>query len=265
MKVLPFSTLLVKLNWKSKINSLYFDINNCLDFLISRLQKENIIDYVPHNLADYIARSTQCLWKRALLEKHFIVKNVRQEAKDSSKTVTATREATMKSVHQTAKSVDAVEGTISKTSTTQETVTSSATSQDTAKMCPSSSSSTSSSTSTRSLSATEVSQEEQSQQSKKLSNVSSNQLTMSNEGVTGMSSRDSIEATNRVAAKIFFSNSGMVKDTISLQILLSPASSSLPGAQHEVLTVHFAWTSEDRVAHTSSADVSRIHNLHRHL
>lgn len=265
MKVLPFSTLLVKLNWKSKINSLYFDINNCLDFLISRLQKENIIDYVPHNLADYIARSTQCLWKRALLEKHFIVKNVRQEAKDSSKTVTATREATMKSVHQTAKSVDAVEGTISKTSTTQETVTSSATSQDTAKMCPSSSSSTSSSNSTRSLSATEVSQKEQSQQSKKLSNVSSNQLTMSNEGVTGMSSRDSIEATNRVAAKIFFSNSGMVKDTISLQILLSPASSSLPGAQHEVLTVHFAWTSEDRVAHTSSADVSRIHNLHRHL
>lgn len=265
MKVLPFSTLLVKLNWKSKINSLYFDINNCLDFLISRLQKENIIDYVPHNLADYIARSTQCLWKRALLEKHFIVKNVRQEAKDSSKTVTATREATMKSVHQTAKSVEAVEGTISKTSTTQETVTSSATSQDTAKMCPSSSSSTSSSTSTRSLSATEVSQEEQSQQSKKLSNVSSNQLTTSNEGVTGMSSRDSIEATNRVAAKIFFSNSGMVKDTISLQILLSPASSSLPGAQHEVLTVHFAWTSEDRVAHTSSADVSRIHNLHRHL
>lgn len=265
MKVLPFSTLLVKLNWKSKINSLYFDINNCLDFLISRLQKENIIDYVPHNLADYIARSTQCLWKRALLEKHFIVKNVRQEAKDSSKTVTATREATMKSVHQTAKSVEAVEGTISKTSTTQETVTSSATSQDTAKMCPSSSSSTSYSTSTRSLSATEVSQEEQSQQSKKLSNVSSNQLTTSNEGVTGMSSRDSIEATNRVAAKIFFSNSGMVKDTISLQILLSPASSSLPGAQHEVLTVHFAWTSEDRVAHTSSADVSRIHNLHRHL
>lgn len=265
MKVLPFSTLLVKLNWKSKINSLYFDINNCLDFLISRLQKENIIDYVPHNLADYIARSTQCLWKRALLEKHFIVKNVRQEAKDSSKTVTATREATMKSVHQTAKSVEAVEGTISKTSTTQETVTSSATSQDTAKMRPSSSSSTSSSTSTRSLSATEVSQEEQSQQSKKLSNVSSNQLTTSNEGVTGMSSRDSIEATNRVAAKIFFSNSGMVKDTISLQILLSPASSSLPGAQHEVLTVHFAWTSEDRVAHTSSADVSRIHNLHRHL
>lgn len=265
MKVLPFSTLLVKLNWKSKINSLYFDINNCLDFLISRLQKENIIDYVPHNLADYIARSTQCLWKRALLEKHFIVKNVRQEAKDSSKTVTAAREATMKSVHQTAKSVEAVEGTISKTSTTQETVTSSATSQDTAKMCPSSSSSTSSSTSTRSLSATEVSQEEQSQQSKKLSNVSSNQLTTSNEGVTGMSSRDSIEATNRVAAKIFFSNSGMVKDTISLQILLSPASSSLPGAQHEVLTVHFAWTSEDRVAHTSSADVSRIHNLHRHL
>lgn len=265
MKVLPFSTLLVKLNWKSKINSLYFDINNCLDFLISRLQKENIIDYVPHNLADYIARSTQCLWKRALLEKHFIVKNVRQEAKDSSKTVTATREATMKSVHQTAKSVEAVEGTISKTSTTQETVTSSATSQDTAKMCPSSSSSTSSSNSTRSLSATEVSQKEQSQQSKKLSNVSSNQLTMSNEGVTGMSSRDSIEATNRVAAKIFFSNSGMVKDTISLQILLSPASSSLPGAQHEVLTVHFAWTSEDRVAHTSSADVSRIHNLHRHL
>lgn len=265
MKVLPFSTLLVKLNWKSKINSLYFDINNCLDFLISRLQKENIIDYVPHNLADYIARSTQCLWKRALLEKHFIVKNVREEAKDSSKTVTATREATMKSVHQTAKSVEAVEGTISKTSTTQETVTSSATSQDTAKMCPSSSSSTSSSTSTRSLSATEVSEEEQSQQSKKLSNVSSNQLTTSNEGVTGMSSRDSIEATNRVAAKIFFSNSGMVKDTISLQILLSPASSSLPGAQHEVLTVHFAWTSEDRVAHTSSADVSRIHNLHRHL
>lgn len=265
MKVLPFSTLLVKLNWKSKINSLYFDINNCLDFLISRLQKENIIDYVPHNLADYIARSTQCLWKRALLEKHFIVKNVRQEAKDSSKTVTATREATMKSVHQTAKSVEAVEGTISKTSTTQETVTSSATSQDTAKMCPSSSSSTSSSTSTRSLSATEVSQEEQSQQSKKLSNVSSNQLTTSNEGVTGMSSRDSIEATNRVAAKIFFSNSGMVKDTISLQILLTPASSSFPGAQHEVLTVHFAWTSEDRVAHTSSADVSRIHNLHRHL
>lgn len=265
MKVLPFSTLLVKLNWKSKINSLYFDINNCLDFLISRLQKENIIDYVPHNLADYIARSTQCLWKRALLEKHFIVKNVRQEAKDSSKTVTATREATMKSVHQTAKSVEAVEGTISNTSTTQETVTSSATSQDTAKMCPSSSSSTSSSNSTRSLSATEVSQKEQSQQSKKLSNVSSNQLTMSNEGVTGMSSRDSIEATNRVAAKIFFSNSGMVKDTISLQILLSPASSSLPGAQHEVLTVHFAWTSEDRVAHTSSADVSRIHNLHRHL
>lgn len=265
MKVLPFSTLLVKLNWKSKIDSLYFDINNCLDFLISRLQKENIIDYVPHNLADYIARSTQCLWKRALLEKHFIVKNVRQEAKDSSKTVTATREATMKSVHQTAKSVEAVEGTISKTSTTQETVTSSATSQDTAKMCPSSSSSTSSSTSTRSLSATEVSQEEQSQQSKKLSNVSSNQLTTSNEGVTGMSSRDSIEATNRVAAKIFFSNSGMVKDTISLQILLSPASSSLPGAQHEVLTVHFAWTSEDRVAHTSSADVSRIYNLHRHL
>lgn len=265
MKVLPFSTLLVKLNWKSKINSLYFDINNCLDFLISRLQKENIIDYVPHNLADYIARSTQCLWKRALLEKHFIVKNVRQEAKDSSKTVTATREATMKSVHQTAKSVEAVEGTISKTSTTQETVTSSATSQDTAKMCPSSSSSTSSSTSTRSLSATEVSQEEQSQQSKKLSNVSSNQLTTSNEGVTGMSSRDSIEATNRVAAKIFFSNNGMVKDTISLQILLSPASSSLSGAQHEVLTVHFAWTSEDRVAHTSSADVSRIHNLHRHL
>lgn len=236
---------------------------------MSRLQKENIIDYVPHNLADYIARSTQCLWKRALLEKHFIVTNVRQQARDSE-TVTATREATMKSAHQTAESVEAEEETISKTSTTQDTVTSSASSHDTAKMSASSSSSTSSFTSTRSLSATEVSQEEQSQQSKKPSTVVSSQLTTSNEvvsseGTTGMSSRDSIEASNLVAAKIFFSKSGMVKDTISLKILLSPASSYFPGAQHEVLTVHFAWTSEDRVAHTGSADVSRIHNLHWHL
>lgn len=173
---------------------------------------------MPHNLADYIARSTQCLWKRALLEKHFIVKRVRQEVNERSEIVTATREATKKSVQQSAESVAAVDGTISKEDTTQDT--SSATSHDTAKVSASSTSSSSSSISTRSLSSTDVSRKEQSQPSKKPLTAASSQSTTSNivvptEAVTEKSSRDSIEATNRAAAKIFFSKSGRVIYTIS--------------------------------------------------
>lgn len=191
-----------------------------VDFLTCRLQKENIIDYKPHNLADYVAHSTQCLWKRAFLQNHFIVKSLRQKVKESSETVTVTREATKKSVQQSAESVAAVEGTISKKATTQDTSKSSATSHDTAKVSASSSSSTSSSISTRSLSSTDVSRKEQSQQSNKPSTVASSQSTTCNvvvpsEAGTEKSSRDSIEATNRAVATIFFSKSGRVIDTIS--------------------------------------------------
>ncbi|XP_064543779.1 protein telomere ends associated isoform X2 [Drosophila montana] len=60
---------------------------------LERMDKSNVVQYTPHNLATYIALRTQCPKKRALLEKHFIGRK-RLKQKNTEETAAPTTDST---------------------------------------------------------------------------------------------------------------------------------------------------------------------------
>ncbi|XP_030556218.1 protein telomere ends associated isoform X3 [Drosophila novamexicana] len=60
---------------------------------LERMDKANVVQYTPHNLATYIALRTQCPKKRALLEQHFIGRK-RLKQKNMEKTAAPTTDKT---------------------------------------------------------------------------------------------------------------------------------------------------------------------------
>lgn len=177
-----------------------------VNFLIFRLKKINVVNYVPHNLGQYIELRTQCPSKRALLEKHFIVKKVRKEAKEScettaapvvarTETATATEEATNNGVQDSTGRVAVAD----KTSSEKATV------QDTAKIFEAISSLASSSTTVAASS----------EHSEKSATVVPSQSTKPKTddpttSVTETTATNAIDATNQATAKVFFSESSKV-------------------------------------------------------
>ncbi|XP_032292482.1 protein telomere ends associated isoform X2 [Drosophila virilis] len=62
---------------------------------LERMDKSNVVQYTPHNLATYIAIRTQCPKKRALLEQHFIGrKRLKQRNKEQQETAAPTTDGT---------------------------------------------------------------------------------------------------------------------------------------------------------------------------
>lgn len=199
---------------------------------IFRLKKINVINYVPHNLGQYIALRTQCPSKRALLEKHFIVKKVGKEKKEDCEgsaaqvvarretaTATATQEVANKVVQDSNESVTVVDKTSSEKASGQDTAKISNETSG-AKIVSEESSLTSTNVQKRtSPSKTAVSrdaQSEKSKQSEQSATVVPSQSTKSKTDETTTETREtnSIDATNQATAKVFFTESSKVIDII---------------------------------------------------
>lgn len=194
---------------------------------IFRLKKINVINYVPHNLGQYIALRTQCPSKRALLEKHFIVKKVGKETKEDCEgsaaqvvarreTATATQEVANKVVQDSNKSVAVVDKTSSEKASGQDTAKISNETSG-AKIVSEKSSLTSTNVQKRtSPSETAISRNAQSEKSEQSATVVPSQSTKSKTDVTTTETREtnSIDATNQATAKVFFTESSKVIDII---------------------------------------------------
>lgn len=199
---------------------------------IFRLKKINVINYVPHNLEQYIALRTQCPSKRALLEKHFIVKKVRKETKEDCEgsaaqvearreTATATQEVANKVAQDSNERVAVVDKTSSEKNAVQDTVKISNETSG-AKIVSEKSSLTSTNVQNRtSSSETAVSRDAQSKLSEQSATVVSSQSTKSKTDVTTTEIRETnaIDATNQATAKVFFTRSSKVIDIILFLIL----------------------------------------------
>lgn len=196
---------------------------------IFRLKKINVINYVPHNLGQYIALRTQCPSKRALLEKHFIVKKVGKEKKEDCEgsaaqvvarretaTATATQEVANKVVQESTESVAVVGKTSSEKASGQDTAKISNETSG-AKIVSEKSSLTSTNVQKRtSPSQTAISRDAQSEKSKQSATVVPSQSTKSKTDETTTETREtnSIDATNQATAKVFFTESSKVIDII---------------------------------------------------
>lgn len=199
---------------------------------IFRLKKINVINYVPHNLEQYIALRTQCPSKRALLEKHFIVKKVRKETKEDcegsaaqveARRETATQEVANKVAQDSNERVAVVDKTSSEKNAVQDTVKISNETSG-AKIVSEKSSLTSTNVQNRtSSSETAVSRDAQSKLSEQSATVVSSQSTKSKTDVTTTEMRETnaIDATNQATAKVFFTRSSKVIDIILLLILFN--------------------------------------------